>query len=172
MKTYAIYQNLLAQVERVFRHCRQGSIQTRRRYKEAVCRFCYFLAEVYHVERVANIAPKHIYAYTEFLKENRRAASTIKTDLAAIRFSTISCQAASIPSCRPTRCSIWSGAHSARLTAHGAMRRSTARSARRGAKAARTTLPQSVWRGTAACASMRSSDWTPRPASGQSKPDN
>ena len=86
MKTYAIYQNLLAQVERVFRHCRQGSIQTRRRYKEAVCRFCYFLAEVYHVERVANIAPKHIFAYTEFLKENRRAASTIKTDLAAIRF--------------------------------------------------------------------------------------
>ena len=75
MKTYAIYQNLLAQVERVFRHCRQGSIQTRRRYKEAVCRFCYFLAEVYHVERVANIAPKHIFAYTEFLKENRRAAS-------------------------------------------------------------------------------------------------
>ena len=70
----------------MFRHCRQGSIQTRRRYKEAVCRFCYFLAEVYHVERVANIAPKHIYAYTEFLKENRRAASTIKTDLAAIRF--------------------------------------------------------------------------------------
>ena len=76
MKTYAIYQNLLAQVECVFRHCRQGSIQTRRRYKEAVCHFCYFLAEVYHVERVANIAPKHIFAYTEFLKENQRAIKT------------------------------------------------------------------------------------------------
>ena len=70
MSTYHIYQNLLAQVERVFRHSRQGSIQTRRRYKEAVCRFCYFLAEVYRLERLANIAPKHIFAYAEFLKEN------------------------------------------------------------------------------------------------------
>lgn len=86
MSTYHIYQNLLAQVERVFRHSRQGSIQTRRRYKEAVCRFCYFLAEVYRLERLANIAPKHIFAYAEFLKEGGKAASTIKTDLAAIRF--------------------------------------------------------------------------------------
>ncbi len=86
MSTYHIYQNLLAQVERVFRHSRQGSIQTRHRYKEAVCRFCYFLAEVYRLERLANIAPKHIFAYAEFLKENGKAASTIKTDLAAIRF--------------------------------------------------------------------------------------
>lgn len=76
MSTYHIYQNLLAQVERVFRHSRQGSIQTRRRYKEAVCRFCYFLAEVYRLERLANIAPKHIFAYAEFLKENGKAAST------------------------------------------------------------------------------------------------
>ena len=85
MSTYHIYQNLLAQVERVFRHSRQGSIQTRRRYKEAVCRFCHFLAEVYRLERLANIAPKHIFAYAEFLKENGKSASTIKTDLAAIR---------------------------------------------------------------------------------------
>ena len=81
-----LHQNLLAQVERVFWHSRQGSIQTRRRYKEAVCRFCYFLAEVYRLERLANVAPKHIFAYAEFLKENGKAASTIKTDLAAIRF--------------------------------------------------------------------------------------
>lgn len=50
MKTYAIYLNLLTQVE-----------------------------------RVGNIAPKHIFAYTEFLKENGRAASTIKTDQLTIK---------------------------------------------------------------------------------------
>lgn len=126
MKTYAIYQNLLTQVKRVFRHCRQGSVQTRCRYKEAVCRFCYFPAEVYHVERVANIAPKHIYAYTEFLKENRRVRPPSRPTSPPSCFSTTSCRAASTPSCRPTRCSIWSSAHSARSTAHGATRRSTA----------------------------------------------
>lgn len=32
MKTYAIYQNLLAQVERVFRHYRQGSTHRQNRF--------------------------------------------------------------------------------------------------------------------------------------------
>ena len=126
MSTYHIYQNLLAQVERVFRHSRQGSIQTRRRYKEAVCRFCYFLAEVYHLERLANIAPKHIFAYAEFLKESGKAASTIKTDLAAIPFSTIRCRRSNITRCRTTACLIWNAAASARSTAPGVSGSSTA----------------------------------------------
>lgn len=80
------YRNLLAQVDKLHRHNRQGSYQTRARYYEAMQRFCRFLAEVFRLERLANIAPKHIYAYVAYLQEQGKSASTIKTDLSAIRF--------------------------------------------------------------------------------------
>ncbi len=81
-----LYQNLLIQLDKLYRHCRQGSFRTRRRYYEAMQRFCRFLAEVFHLERLANIAPKHIYAYVAYLREQSKSASTIKTDLSTIRF--------------------------------------------------------------------------------------
>lgn len=80
------YKNLLAQLDRLYRHNRQGSFRTRQRYYEAMQRFCRFLAEQYRLERLANIAPKHIYAYVYSLQEGGKSASTIKTDLSAIRF--------------------------------------------------------------------------------------
>ncbi len=81
-----IFQNLIAQLDRLAAHNRQGSFQTRRRYYEAMKRFCKFLAEAYHVERLANIAPKHIFSYVETMQTQGKSAATIKTDLAAIRF--------------------------------------------------------------------------------------
>ncbi len=80
------YRNLMSQVDKLHRHNRQGSYKTRARYYEAMQRFCRFLAEVYRLERLANIAPKHIYAYVVYLQEQEKSASTIKTDLSAIRF--------------------------------------------------------------------------------------
>ena len=80
------YLNLIAQLNRLYRHNRTGSYRTRTRYYEAMQRFCRFLAERYHLERLANVAPKHIAAYVAYLQECGRAPSTIKTDLAAIRF--------------------------------------------------------------------------------------
>ena len=80
------YQNLLAQLDKLHRHNRQGSFKTRERYYEAMKRFCRFLAEQYHLKRLANIAPKHIFAYVYALQEGGKAASTIKTELSAIRF--------------------------------------------------------------------------------------
>lgn len=80
------YENLLFQLDKLHRHNRQGSFRTRQRYYEAMQRFCRFLADEYHVERLANIAPKHIFAYVTRLQEKGRSASTIKTDLSAIRF--------------------------------------------------------------------------------------
>ena len=80
------YRNLLEQLAKLYRHNRQGSCKTRARYYEAMQRFCRFLAEVYRLERLANIAPKHIYAYVAYLQEGGKSASTIKTDLSAIRF--------------------------------------------------------------------------------------
>ncbi len=81
-----IYQNLISQLDRLAAHNRQGSYQTRRRYYEAMKRFCKFLANQYRVERLANIAPKHIFAYVESMQTQGKSAATIKTDLAAIRF--------------------------------------------------------------------------------------
>ena len=80
------YLNLMFQVDKLHRHNRQGSYKTRARYYEAMQRFCRFLAEAYRLERLANIAPKHIYAYVSCLQEQEKSASTIKTDLSAIRF--------------------------------------------------------------------------------------
>ena len=80
------YKNLLAQLDKLYRHNRQGSFRTRERYYEAMQRFCRFLADEYRLERLANLAPKHIFAYMDFLYGKGRAASTIKTDLSAIRF--------------------------------------------------------------------------------------
>ncbi len=80
------YRNLMSQVDKLHRHNRQGSYKTRARYYEAMQRFCRFLAEVFRLERLANIAPKHIYAYVAHLQESGKSASTIKTDLSAIRF--------------------------------------------------------------------------------------
>ena len=80
------YENLLLQLDKLRRHNRQGSFKTRERYYEAMKRFCRFLAEQYRLERLANIAPKHIFAYVYSLQESGKAASTIKTELSAIRF--------------------------------------------------------------------------------------
>lgn len=80
------FENLLVQLDRLRRHNRQGSFRTRARYYEAMRRFCRFAAEQYRLERLANLAPKHIYAYADYLKASGKAASTIKTELAAIRF--------------------------------------------------------------------------------------
>ena len=76
------YNNLLAQLDKLYR---QGSFRTRQRYYEAMQRFCRFLAEN-RLERLANLAPKHILTYMDFLQGKGRTASTIKTDLSAIRF--------------------------------------------------------------------------------------
>ena len=69
------YQNLLTQLDKLHRHNRQGSFRTRQRYYEAMQRFCRFLAEQFHLERLANIAPKHIYAYVTYLQEQDSAIS-------------------------------------------------------------------------------------------------
>lgn len=81
-----IYHALLAQLDKLERHNRQGSYKTRQRYYEAMQRFCKFLADVYHLQKLANISGKHLVAYVRHLQENGKAASTIKTELAAIRF--------------------------------------------------------------------------------------
>ena len=84
--TENIYRSLIAQLEKLARHNRQGSFRTKERYYEACKRFCKFLAEEYHLQKLSNISGKHLTAYVEFLQATDKAANTVKTDLAAIRF--------------------------------------------------------------------------------------
>jgi len=86
MSNTKIYNNLIIQAEKLRRHNRQGSFKTRERYYDALKRFCQFLAIEYRLEKLANVAPKHFIAYSETMKKRGLSASTIKTDLAAIRF--------------------------------------------------------------------------------------
>lgn len=85
MENKNLYKNLEQQYNKLFRHIKTGSFKTRERYKKAMERFIVFLADKYRLEKLANIAPKHIFAYVDYMQKKGNAASTIKTDLAAIR---------------------------------------------------------------------------------------
>lgn len=80
------YHTLVSQLDKLARHNRQGSFRTKARYYEACKRFCAFLADAFHLQKLSNISGKHLVSYVLFLQENGLAANTIKTDLAAIRF--------------------------------------------------------------------------------------
>ena len=81
-----LYLALVSQLNKLARHNRQGSFRTKDRYYEACKRFCGYLADEYHLQKLSNISGKHLVGYVLYLQEHGKAASTIKTDLAAIRF--------------------------------------------------------------------------------------
>ena len=80
------YANLLAQAQKLYRHNRQGSYKTKERYFEAYKRFLRFVGDTYHLQKLSNLSGKHMAAYIDYMQKKGYAASTIKTDLAAIRF--------------------------------------------------------------------------------------
>ena len=86
MKNQNLYFTLEAQLNKLARHNRQGSYRTIERYNMAMKRFCHFLADEYHLQKLSNISGKHLVAYVIWMQEKGLSASTIKTDLAAIRF--------------------------------------------------------------------------------------
>lgn len=81
-----IYSALVSQLNKLARHNRQGSFRTKERYYEAMKRFCRYLAGEYHLQKLENISGKHLTSYVLWMQESGKSASTIKTDLAAIRF--------------------------------------------------------------------------------------
>ena len=81
-----IYLSLVSQLDKLARHNRQGSFRTKERYYLATKRFCLFLAEAYHLQKLSNISGKHLVHYVRYMQEKGYSASTVKTDLAGIRF--------------------------------------------------------------------------------------
>ena len=86
VENIGIYNALVSQLDKLARHNRQGSFRTKERYYEAVKRFCAYLADEYRLQKLENISGKHLTRYALWMQENGKSASTIKTDLAAIRF--------------------------------------------------------------------------------------
>lgn len=85
MKNNGIYNNLLKQYVKLFRHLKVGSFKTRERYGKAFKRFLVFATEEFRLQKLSNISDKHIYAYVGYMKNKGLSSATIKTDLAAIR---------------------------------------------------------------------------------------
>ena len=81
-----IFMSLVDQLNKLARHNRQGSFRTKDRYYQAMKRFCAYLADEYHLQKLTNISGKHLTSYVLWMQENDKSASTIKTDLSAIRF--------------------------------------------------------------------------------------
>ena len=81
-----IFQALVSQLDKLARHNRQGSFRTKDRYYQAMKRFCAYLADEYHLQKLTNINGKHLTSYILRMQEDGKSASTIKTDLSAIRF--------------------------------------------------------------------------------------
>ncbi|MBE6024469.1 MAG: recombinase XerD [Cellulosilyticum sp.] len=81
-----IYLQLLEQIQKIYKHNRQGSYKTKERYYEATKRFCMYLADQYCLQKFENVKSKHLISYTAYMQQKETAAATIKTDLAAIRF--------------------------------------------------------------------------------------
>ena len=86
IQSKGIFLSLVAQLDKLARHNRQGSFRTKARYYEACKRFCAYLAAEYHLQKLENISGKHLVSYVLYLQDTGKSASTVKTDLAAIRF--------------------------------------------------------------------------------------
>lgn len=80
------YCTLVSQLDKLARHNRQGSYRTKERYYDAFKRFCAYLVDEFHLQKLENISGKHLTSYALWMQESGKSASTIKTDLAAIRF--------------------------------------------------------------------------------------
>lgn len=85
-KTQNMYDNLCIQIDKVFRHCNQGSYKTRERYEDGVKNFAKYMADVFKKQNLNNIKPKHLYAYVQFMQDIGYSTSYVTTNLSAIRF--------------------------------------------------------------------------------------
>ena len=80
IQSKGIFLSLVAQLDKLARHNRQGSFRTKARYYEACKRFCAYLAAEYHLQKLENISGKHLVSYVLYLQDNGKSASTVKTD--------------------------------------------------------------------------------------------
>ncbi|MEK5322681.1 phage integrase N-terminal domain-containing protein [Paenibacillus sp. FSL L8-0644] len=74
------------QVEKIFKHTRQGSYATRDRYKDSCLMFVRFCASSFKMQNIRNLSDKHIVAFVQSRQRAGSSAKTIKNDLTALRY--------------------------------------------------------------------------------------
>ncbi|MFB5269941.1 phage integrase N-terminal domain-containing protein [Paenibacillus enshidis] len=74
------------QVEKIFKHTRQGSFGTRARYKDSCLMFVRFCSENFKLQNIRNLHDKHLAAFIQERQKAGIGAKTIKNDLTALRY--------------------------------------------------------------------------------------
>lgn len=81
------YLNLMTQLNKLARHSKGISVhKSMPQYYHQFHLFCLFLADYFNLKTLANIHDKHIIRYVLERQNEGKSASTIKNDLAAIRY--------------------------------------------------------------------------------------
>ena len=76
--------NLRVQATAIYRKDRHGSEATRKRYYQALCYACDYLADTCNLQKVSNITPTHFRKVVEYWK-SYKAPSTIQTEVSGFR---------------------------------------------------------------------------------------
>jgi len=76
----------MAQVDKIYRHARQGSIQTRRGYLKCIKLFVTWLEKTYNMQNLRNLSNKHLAAFVEHMLEQGNKPSYIIKILSAVRY--------------------------------------------------------------------------------------
>jgi site-specific recombinase XerD len=74
------------QVEKLFRHTRQGSYGTRARYQDSCMQFVRFCHEIFKLQNIRNLHDKHVAAFVKDRQQKGIDAKTIKNDLSTLRY--------------------------------------------------------------------------------------
>lgn len=85
-KNENIYLDLKKQIDSIAKHNRQGSFKTKQRYYEGTLGFAKYVANEFQLRKFANTQDKHLESYINYMQEKGLSASTIKTNLSAVRF--------------------------------------------------------------------------------------
>ncbi|MDH6595981.1 MULTISPECIES: site-specific integrase [Bacillus] len=81
------YINLMTQLNKLARHSKGISVhKSMPQYYHHMHLFCLFLADYFNLKTLVNIHDKHIVQYVIERQDEGKSASTIKNDLAAIRY--------------------------------------------------------------------------------------
>ena len=76
--------NLRVQATAIYKKDRHGSEATRKRYYQAFCYACDYLADTCNLQKVSNITPTHFRRVVEYWK-SYKAPSTIQTEVSGFR---------------------------------------------------------------------------------------
>ena len=86
MSSFGRYLNLSAQINKLRRLNTEGNNATLKRYYKGYKRFLRYLSENTRLQRIADISNENLSDYVLYMNNRNYSLSTIKTDLASIRF--------------------------------------------------------------------------------------